>query len=158
MKKTAILLLLLTFLICNKLNGQDNAIGLRLGFSGFEASFQTSQIVPNRLEADFGWGWVNNWFNWNLTGIYQFVFPIENNFYWFAGPGFGIGSWQYRGKVLELKENEGVSLFFVLNTGAEYNFKEVPFQVSLDLRLKPYIVNKGDSRYVDIGVAVRYRF
>jgi len=157
MKKVTILLLLLIFISLGKSYGQ-NAIGLRLGFSGFEASFQTSKIVPNRLEADFGGGWTYNWFNWNFTGIYQFVFPIENNFYWYVGPGLGIGSWEYRGKILELKQDDGVSLFFVANAGAEYNFKEIPFQVSFDLRLKPYLIYKGSARYVDLGVAVRYSF
>jgi len=157
MKKALILLVLLILIPLEQSNGQS-AIGLRLGFSGFEASYQTSQIVPHRLEGDFGWGWTRNWFHWELTGIYQFVFPIENSFYWYAGPGFGLGSWQYRGRFKELIKDEGVSLFFVANAGAEYSFTEIPFQVSLDLRAKPYLLHKGNARYVDLGVAVRYRF
>ena len=134
-----------------------NAIGLRLGFTGFEASFQTSEFIPNRLEANFGWGWTYNWFNLNFTGIYQFVFPITKPFCWYVGPGIGLGSWQYKGLYPD-RYKGGITLCFVANAGAEYNFTDVPFQLSFDVRLKPYLIYNANAKYIDLGVALRYRF
>ena len=138
------------------LNGQ-NAIGLRLGATGAEVSFQTTNIFPDRLEADVGWSWSPGWNSCIVTGIYQFVFPIESGFFWHAGAGAALGLWSYTGKN-PTDYKGGVSLAVVLNGGAEYKFTEIPVQVSLDLRLSPYIHRRGAAPWFDLGIGLRYLF
>jgi hypothetical protein len=73
-----------------------NAIGLRLGNNngfGAEISYQRSLSENNRMEADFGWRNNNDVSAFKLTGIYQWIWEIDNDFNWYAGAGAGLGSW-----------------------------------------------------------------
>ena len=157
MRKISKLLFIFIFLCAMQSFGQ-NAIGLRLGQWGPDISFQTNKITPERIEADFGWSIVQNWYNWNFTGLYQWVRPIVNNFYWQAGGGLGVSGWYYQHDPQLVKEKEGIALYFILNGGAEYNFTEVPLQVSIDSRISPPLIPKGRFRIIDLGVSVRYKF
>ena len=156
MRKKSYFILVFLLLLSLQLYGQ-NAIGLRFGATGAEVSFQTNKLFPNRLELDAGWGWNTNWHNCNFTGIYQWVFPIESGFYWYVGPGAALGFWNYIGKYPD-DHRGGVSIAIVLNGGAEYNFSEIPLQVSMDLRLTPYLIHRGNAYWFDLGISARYLF
>ena len=156
MKKSQYLIIVILLLLTARLSGQ-NAIGLRIGAGGAEISFQTSNIFPDRLEADIGWSWSPGWNSCIFTGIYQWVFPIESGFNWHAGAGAALGLWSYTGREPE-KYNGGISLALVLNGGAEYNFTEIPVQLSLDLRLTPYLLSRGATPWFDLGIGIRYLF
>src|SRR5690606_17438398 len=74
-----------------------NAIGLRLGDSdglgvGAEISYQRALGDANRLEIDLGWRNSTHYDAFKLTGLYQWVFPIEGNFNWYVGAGGGLAS------------------------------------------------------------------
>src|SRR5688572_5486277 len=73
-----------------------NALGLRFGDNdgfGAEVTYQRWLSNKNRLELDLGWRDSNDYDAIKLTGVYQWVWNIENGFKWYAGPGLGIGSY-----------------------------------------------------------------
>ena len=156
MKK--VLLSVLTFIgLTAAVNAQDisdNAIGLRLGgFNdnyGGELSYQRGLSQNNRLELDLGWRNSNS--IQMLTGIYQWVWQIEDRLNWYAGVGGGMGSWN------NSLDNSGTFIFVAGDIGIEYILNEAPIQLSLDVR--PELGNdyyKNDYGY-DIAIGIRYQF
>ena len=141
-------------------NAQDiaeNAIGLRLGGSnayGGEISYQHALSDNNRLEVDLGWRNDNDYSALKLTGLYQWVFPLEDAFNWYVGAGAGISS--FTGKK-ELDGNDAANFFVAGNIGIEYSFY-IPLQLSLDFR--PEIGNNDftDNTIFDIALGIRYQF
>jgi hypothetical protein len=143
------------------MQGQEispNALGLRLGDNdgfGGEISYQRGLSSNNRLELDLGWRNSNHVDAFKLSGIYQWVWNIENGFNWYAGPGAGIGSWNHDHNGVK---DSGTFVFIGGQIGIEYNFN-VPLQLSLDYRPEIYL-NDGyrDGLGSDIALSIRYRF
>ncbi|HHU56817.1 MAG TPA: hypothetical protein GXZ39_00800 [Bacteroidales bacterium] len=137
--------------------GQSKAIGLRLGggnLVGAEVSYQTP-FGRDRAELDLGWGGNSEWAYWSLTGLYQWVFPIESGFYWYVGVGPALGSTNYSGPHTK---NDGLYLALALNAGAEYNFSEIPLQLAIDTRPELPVANTDINNWFGLALAVRYRF
>ncbi len=142
-----------------------NALGLRLGDNdgfGGEISYQRGLSKNNRLELDLGWRNSNDVDAFKLTGVYQWVWNIEGGFNWYAGVGGGIGSWSYDKRISGIEvEDSGTFVFVAGNLGIEYNFKEAPIQLSLDIRPELYF-NSDDYREdnfgPDLALGIRYRF
>lgn len=142
----------------------DNAIGLRLGDSdgfGAEISYQRALGSNNRLEADLGWRSGNDYDGFKLTGIYHWVWYLENNFNWYAGPGGGFGVYDYNHDH-DHDHNHGHDhdsdsfVFIAGDIGIEYNFN-IPLLLSLDFR--PEInFGRDDDLDLDIALGVRYQF
>ena len=132
-----------------------NALGLRLGDNngfGAEISYQKGLSDNNRLEADLGWRNNRDVSAFKLTGIYQWVWEIDNNFNWYAGAGAGLGSWS-------TTSSNGSFAYVAGDVGIEYNFKEAPILLSLDYR--PEFGGHGyfDNNYgADIALGIRYKF
>jgi hypothetical protein len=132
-----------------------NVLGLRLGDNngfGTEISYQRGLSDNNRIEANLGWQNNHNVSAFKLTGIYQWVWEIDNNFNWYAGAGAGLGSWSN-------SDSNGSFVYISGNVGIEYNFEEVPIQLSLDYRPEfgghGYFNNNYGS---DIALGIRYKF
>lgn len=178
MKKLFLLSFMLLGLAFNsQAQGKKNAIGLRLGDNegfGGEVTYQRWLSSKNRLEIDLGLrSSSNGLYNYNynaakLVGVYQWVWDIDNGFKWYAGPGVGLGSW-HSDKYYNHKHNtylEGDSGVFFIATGdigIEYNFKDIPLQLSFDFRPEIYISEgyndvRDESFGPDFGLSVRYRF
>ena len=167
MKKVILSVLMLVGLAFNA-QAQDiskNALGLRLGDNdgfGGEISYQRGLGKNNRLELDLGFRNSNNVDSFKLAGIYQWVWNIEGGFNWYAGLGGGLGSYSYNYKVGNDKfEDSGLILFVAGDLGIEYNFKEVPIQLSLDIRPELYFDSekyRNDSFGPDLALGIRYRF
>lgn len=121
-------------------SAQQNALGVRLGYGG-EISFQT-KFSGNRGEADLGW-WEDGF---TLTGIYQWVKPLDQGFSWYAGVGATLSSW-----------NKGTGIGAVGNLGLEYNFA-IPLQLSLDWRPAFYLTPETGFYGNSVGLGIRYRF
>jgi len=71
-----------------------NAIGIRFGDNsglGGEVSYQRKIKENNRLEIDLGIRNNKSFDSFKATGIYQWVWNLENRFNWYAG----IGSWYW---------------------------------------------------------------
>ncbi len=136
-----------------------NALGLRLGSNdgfGAEISYQRRLADANRLELDLGWRNSNNVDAFKLAGVYQWVWNIDGAFNWYAGVGGGLGSWSFNNNSYK---DSGTFVFAAGDIGIEYNFKEVPIQLSLDFR--PEFGGNGyyENNYgSDIALGIRYRF
>lgn len=132
-----------------------NVLGLRLGDNngfGTEISYQRGLSDNNRIEANLGWRNNHNVSAFKLTGIYQWIWEIDNSFNWYAGAGAGLGSWSATDK-------SGSFLFVAGNVGIEYNLKDLPLLISLDYR--PEFGGHGyfDNNYgSDIALGIRYKF
>lgn len=126
-----------------------NAIGLRLGDSdgfGAEISYQRALTNNNRLEFGLGWRDSDNDDAFRLSGLYQWVFPLDGGFNWYAGAGGGIGS------------NDDFVVFAAGDIGIEYNF-EIPLLLSLDFRPEIGLINDfDDDLNFDIALGIRYQF
>ena len=138
-----------------------NALGLRLGDSdgfGGEISYQRGLSGNNRLELDLGFRNSKNVDAFKLVGLYQWVWQIDKGFNWYAGIGGGVGSWSYDYGGFS---DNGTILLAAGDIGIEYNFSEVPFQLSLDFRPEFYFDSQDyreDNFGPDIALGIRYRF
>lgn len=146
-----------------------NAIGLRFGDNdgfGAEISYQRWLSQKNRLELDLGWRDSDNYDAVKLTGVYQWVWNIENGFKWYAGPGLGIGSYStdHHHDHHDDHDHDDSGMFLIAtgDIGIEYNF-DFPLQLSFDFRPEIYVSDEysdaRDGHYGgDFGLSVRYRF
>ncbi|MGA9638429.1 hypothetical protein [Flavobacterium sp.] len=135
-----------------------NALGLRFGDNngfGGEISYQRGLSSKNRIEADLGWRNNHDVDAFKLTGLYQWVWNIENGFNWYAGVGAGLGSWRYDVKGAK---DSGTFAYAAGDIGIEYNF-DIPLLISLDFRPEfggsGYFKNNYGS---DIALSLRYQF
>jgi len=135
----------------------DYTIGLRLGSNkgfGTEISYQMKLNSENRTEFNLGWRSGNNINAIKLNGLYQWVWPLEQGFNWYAGVGGGLGSFSNN----NINGNSGSFIFAAGDVGIEYNF-DFPLQASIDLR--PEVGGNGyfDNGFgTDIALSIRYRF
>jgi len=183
MKKLLVSTFMLVGLAFSSQAQEKNAIGIRLGQNeafGGEVSFQTALSKKNRIELDlgfrksndiyYGYGFGNGkGYGYNsvkLTGIYQWVFDIDNGFKWYVGPGVGVGFYSsknyYDDNKNEYVTKNGAFAVASGDVGIEYNF-DFPLQLSFDIRPELYIspdyVDARDGNLgVDVGVSARYRF
>ena len=139
-----------------------NALGLRFGDNhgfGGEISYQRGLSSNNRLEVDLGWRNSNRTNAYKIVGVYQWVWHIEGGFNWYAGAGGGVGSWSFRDKNLDVKEN-GTFLLLAGQIGIEYGFREIPLLLSLDFRPELYFGDgwRGDDFGPDIALGIRFKF
>jgi opacity protein-like surface antigen len=142
-----------------------NALGLRLGDNdgfGGEVSYQRGLSSNNRLELDLGWRNSKNVDAFKLVGLYQWVWNIDKGFNWYAGLGGGIGSWSYDyNQGGDNYSDRGTILLAAADLGIEYNFSEVPIQLSLDIRPEFYFDSdkyRENNFGPDIALGIRYRF
>ncbi len=133
---------LLVILCLGQMRAQVNshALGIRGGAgnygSGGELSYQHGLGDANRLELDLGWRGYNRnnsrYSHLGVTGIYQWVWNIEDGFNWYAGLGGQVGL--YSDKIYS--ENNGATISLGGQLGIEYDFNELgaPIQMSFDIR------------------------
>ena len=124
----------------------DNAIGLRFGGGngvGGEISYQKALGNNNRLEIDLGLA--NEFTNFKATGLYQWVWSLEEQFNWYAGFGGGIVS------------ANGTGIYGSGVVGIEYNFN-APVLLSIDYRPEIGVAGGLDGLNSNIALAVRYQF
>ncbi|WP_159951520.1 hypothetical protein [Polaribacter septentrionalilitoris] len=123
----------------------DNAIGLRFGSGngiGGEISYQKA-LGSNRLEIDLGLA--NEFSDFKATGLYQWVWNLENKFNWYAGVGAGLVS------------AGGTGIYGAGVVGIEYNF-DAPILLSIDYRPEIGISGGLSGVNSDVALAVRYQF
>lgn len=128
-------------------NAQPRALGLRGGY-GAELSYQHS-LGRNFVEADLGWTVNGVW----VSGIYDFLVPIQDGFNFYAGPGAQLGMYMYT------KDGQYFNRFdlgLAGQVGIEYNF-DFPLQLSLDWR-PAFTFLGGGFGFYGIALGVRYRF
>lgn len=146
MKKTIIIVAAI-FCFAFAASAQPRAIGLRGGY-GAELSYQHS-LGENFVEADLGWSYHGAW----LTGIYDFLIPLQDGFNLYAGPGAQLGVYHY---VKNDEMHSGFDLGLAGQVGVEYNFN-IPLQLSLDWR-PSFTFFDSYFDYFGLSLGVRYRF
>lgn len=162
MKKIFILAVVMFsgYLTMNSQEISNHAIGVRFGNNdgfGGEISYQRQLTTTNRLEIDLGYRNENEYNAFKLSGIYQWVWNIDQGFNWYAGFGAGVGSWSYNNGFIS-DNNEGLFINADGNIGIEYNFK-APFLISLDFRPEIGIIgNYGRDTDLDLALSIRYQF
>ncbi|WP_353084583.1 hypothetical protein [Flavobacterium sp.] len=163
MKKNLHLVLMLIVVVTtiNAQNFSKNALGLRLGNNdgfGAEISYQRALSSSNRAEIDLGWQNSNNVSAIKLTGLYQWVWQIDNGLNWYAGAGAGIVSWSNSNNI---PKDSGVLFNAAGAIGLEYSFNDTPIQISLDLRPELYFATGGyrNSNFGNqLALGFRYKF
>lgn len=147
----------ISFFTANAQEISQNALGLRLGGNdgfGAEVSYQRALGSNNRLEIDLGLRNGKNHDGFKATGLYQWVWEIENRFNWYAGVGGGLGVWSYK------DDNNNLNDTFVFASGVvgiEYNF-DIPLILSLDFRPEIGFGDYYDNFNSDFGLGIRYQF
>ncbi len=162
MKKLVVLVVIaFTFIVDTSAQEvSPHAIGIRIGDNdGFntEVSYQRKLGYGNRLELDLGLNSSKYYNAWKLSGIYQWVWVIDNRFNWYAGVGAGIGSWSVKDDYKS--DDEGLFVNAAGDIGIEYNF-DFPLLISLDFRPEIGIVNSfgNNDLGLDIALGLRYQF
>ena len=161
MKKLVFLVLAMLFSALTQAQINEHALGLRLGggdAGGTEISYQHGLSGKTRLEFDLGWRNDRYYDAFCLSGVHQWVFPIESGFQWFVGVGGQIGSWSWDDKYTG-NDDDGMWIGVAGQIGIEYQFSEVPLQIGIDARPTIGIVNSNsDLGYWDLALSVRYCF
>ena len=137
----------------------NHGIGLRLGGGngfGTEISYQHGLSDKNRLEFDLGLQSGSLYNAWGLTGLYQWLWPIQDGFNWYAGAGGRIGSWNYDNRYIGSNGN-GFFLAAAGDIGIEYVFP-IGIQLSLDFRPTINLINSGNAYNNSIAFGIRYQF
>ena len=127
-------------------DNSDNAIGLRFGGGngvGAEISYQKALGSNNRLEIDLGLA--NEFTNFKATGLYQWVWNLEEKFNWYAGFGSGIVS------------TDDLGFYGTGVLGIEYNFN-APILLSIDYRPEVGVAGGLSGVNSNVALAVRYQF
>ena len=162
MKKvfSVLILLLIAVSTVNAQKISNHAIGIRFGDNdgfGGEISYQRQLTETNRFEVDLGYRDHKDFNAFKLSGIYQWVWNIDEGFNWYAGFGAGIGSWSYNnGFTSDI--DDGIFINADGNIGIEYNF-EAPFLISIDFRPEIGIIGDyGKDTDLDLALSIRYQF
>ena len=151
--KKVVLILVAIMGLAFAANAQENNLGVRFGGGqGYNAELSWQYgIGDNRLEADLGWANYKEVSSFSLTGIYQFVYGLSNNFAWFIGPGAHFGLTTVEGETK-------FALALAGQVGIEYDFASIPLQLSLDIRPRLNVIPSTNFHWGDIAFGIRYRF
>lgn len=128
--------------------GYSNAIGLRGGLSNgitFKHAMSSNAAEAILSVRDHGF---------NLTGLYEFQNPLDDveNLYWYYGVGAHLGLYDKDQSTLDTDLILGVDGII----GLEYNFNQVPLNISLDY--KPGFNLIGYTGFVSDEFALSLRF
>jgi len=136
-----------------------DALGVRFGNNdgfGGEISYQHELGEITRLEVDLGFRDRANDNNaFKLTGVYQWVWNIDQGFNWYVGFGAGVGSWN--NNKVGSNVNDGLFVNADGNIGVEYNF-DIPLLISLDFRPEFGIIGDYNDTGIDLALSLRYQF
>lgn len=162
MKKLVILSLLLmtSALAANAQEIPKNAIGLRIGDNkgfGTEINYQRGLDQNTRLEFGLGWHSKSYYDAFKVTGLYQWVWNLEDKLNWYAGAGGGFGTINYDKGRYYYKSSSDSYVFIAGSIGMEYHLN-IPLILSLDFRPEIAFGNDKDDLLFDIAVGVRYKF
>lgn len=148
--------------------GQVNphTIGLRFGGSnygsGIEVSYQHGLGETNRLELNLGVGSERLYSRVGVSGIYHWVFPIQDNFNWYVGPGAQLWSFSYKSITINGQEQSGTKVGLAVGgqIGLEYDFidLDVPFTASIDTRPMFNLVSNNNGFDYGLAITLRYKF
>jgi hypothetical protein len=132
-------------------------LGLKAGYYGtIEYSYLHPIKVDNRLEVDFQSDAFDDtsYYQYNLRATYQWMFQYKKlppHFNLFAGAGTGIISYND-------SKGGAFGAGILGQFGIEYNFENLPIQLTLDYRPGYYFHAPQSLVLGDLKLAARYRF
>ncbi len=164
MKKFLLLTLLLAGMGTLSAQVSPNALGVRLGGSngfGSEISYQMAMGSSNRLQLDLGLHSNRAADAFKVTGTYQWVKPLQNDFSWYYGFGAGVGYVDFDNQFDA--DNNGTVLLSVEGIlGIEYslaNSAGIPLQLALDFNPNINLLNDYyDDFDLDLALSIRWMF
>lgn len=148
---------------------QPKAVGLRLGGTGLDVTYQhhmgKDRFAEGNLGLDFGYN-ANGNVGIKATAIYNFVWARpawteQGSWALYAGPGISLGfvddqvPYEIGGAIKGYYDN-GFMLALVGQVGLEYSFN-IPLSLSIDIR--PYFgmhINDGKFRVPNTDTVVSY--
>jgi len=133
-----------------------NALGLRFGYGG-GISYQHQLNKTNRVEADLGLGLGITYSYFRLTTAYHWVFDIGVGWNFYVGPALTVGNQFLKDNYLG-SGKEGLFIMGGGQLGVEYNWQNLPFQISLDVLPQFAIVNGFDDVTLDPALGLRWVF
>ncbi len=160
MKKYMLAVIAVVFSMGAMAQTHDHAIGARFGGGnafGAEFTYQMGLSNVNRLELDLGLTAHSNYSGFSLAGAYHWLFNIEGGFNWYVGPAASIGSWSYKSSY-DTTKDDGFYLGLGAQGGVEYNFDEIPLQLSVDSRPQIPIGAAYNDFYFGVAFSARYTF
>lgn len=167
MKRLTFIIILSVLAACAY--AQPRAMGLRVGATGLEASYEHSmspvQFIQGDLGMDFGYN-ANGRPGVRATAVYNFIWARPNwttqgSWAIYAGPGLSLGfvddqvPYEIGNAIIGHYDN-GFMIGVVGQVGVEYTFR-FPLQLALDVR--PCFglhVNDGKFRDRETGLTVNY--
>lgn len=162
MKPTFFMIILLMLGLSSSAQVDPNALGMRLSGNddseslAAEISFQKGLSGRNRVEFDLGWSSGSFVDLFRVAAFFHWVFPLDQGFAWYLGPGLGTGILDDDRPRFEEKSD----VFIILGGqgGMQYSFKDLPLQLSLDLRPEFFAGKSNDELAIDLGLSIRYIF
>lgn len=150
-------------------SAQPRAAGIRIGASGFDASYQhtlgTDRFVGADLGVDFGYN-ANGYSGVKATGIYNFIWARpawteKGSWAIYAGPGVSLGFVNdivpYKiGKDMTGFPDGGFMFAFAAQVGMEYTFW---FPLQLGVEIRPMFglhANDGKMRVPGTSSYIKY--
>ncbi len=135
--------------------GYNTAIGIRGGLSN---GLTIKHFINHDTALE---GLVSSrWGGFSITGLYQKYQPALEleNFYWYYGFGGHIGFWEGKNVGWADDENDYTVIGIDGIIGLEYNFEEIPFNISVDW--KPAFNFSGYSGFWgdEAALSLRYVF
>lgn len=167
MKKLLLSCVLLIGMGGLKAQMSENAIGLRFGGGngfGNEITYQRALSAINRVQLDLGARRGNASQLFKISGTYQWVKPLQNDFQWFYGVGAGFAYVDFDKSIpIITAEDYGTSLLTLEGiVGIEYslaNTAGIPLQIALDLNPNINLLNDYyDDFDLDLALSVRWMF
>lgn len=164
--KRIIAILVLSLGIAAAAVAQPRAVGMRMGFTGMEASYQHYLGMPNFLEGDLGLSFAAG-LGVKLSALYNYVFmqpdwTTQGEWNIYAGAGITTGYVYDIHNVLlttgEIELNYGHGFMFAIpiQAGLSYTFS-FPLQLSVDIRPEFGIHSFVRPRAYDVTTVGFYR-
>jgi hypothetical protein len=154
MKKILVVsMLLMTF---EFLQAQDynTGIGLRGGPS---SGLTVKHFLSDK--AAFEGIFSSRWGGWNITGLYEINKPFSTpRLNWYYGAGVHLGSWNGDRNPWFTDKDNHLVIGADLILGIEYNFTEIPLNISLDIKPAFNVIGHSGFWGDEGALSLRYIF
>ena len=161
---------IITLLVCLTIDAQPRGMGLRLGATGIEASYQHRTHSKEFIQVDFGMdlGYnVNGRPGVKASATYDFIWAepawtAKGTWSLYSGPGVTLGfaddivPYDIDGKMAGYQDN-GFVIGAHVDIGLEYTLAAAPLSFALNVRPCFGIhINDGRFRIPETGITVKY--
>lgn len=151
------LFILLLFVSSQIVNAQDYTTGIGLR-GGPSSGITIKHFVSDKVALE---GIVSTrWGGWNITGLYEMTRSINkvDRLNWYYGVGAHIGSWNGDRNPWFTDKDDHLVIGADLILGIEYNFSEIPFNVSVDIKPAFNIIGYSGLWGDEGALSLRYIF